>query len=69
MTARELQVLRLVAAGKSNAEIADSLVMSVRTAERHLANIYAKLGTGGPVARAAATAYAHTNGLVSPRLP
>jgi len=66
LTPREIEVLRLVAAGKSNAEIADALVVSVRTAERHVANIYAKLGTGGPVARAAATAYAHTNGLVSP---
>ena len=64
LTARETEVLRLVAAGKSNAEIADVLVVSIRTAERHLANIYSKLGTGGPVARATATAYAHTHGLV-----
>jgi DNA-binding NarL/FixJ family response regulator len=64
LTVRETEVLRLVAAGKSNAEIADVLVVSVRTAERHLANIYNKLGTSGPVARATATAYAHTHGLV-----
>ena len=63
MTPREVEVLRLVASGKSNSEIAESLVVSIRTAERHLANIYAKLGTGGPVARAVATAYAHTHGL------
>jgi DNA-binding NarL/FixJ family response regulator len=63
LTAREIEVLRLVAAGKSNGEIAEELVVSIRTAERHLANIYAKLGTGGPVARAAATAYALTHGL------
>jgi DNA-binding CsgD family transcriptional regulator len=66
LTARGIEVLRLVAAGRSNAEIAESLVMSIRTAERHLANIYAKLGTGGPVARAVATAYAHEHGLVRP---
>ena len=64
LTVREMEVLCLVAAGKSNSEIADALVVSVRTAERHLANIYSKLGTGGPVARATATAYAHTHGLV-----
>jgi DNA-binding NarL/FixJ family response regulator len=65
LTAREVEVLRLVAAGKSNAEIADALVLSVRTAERHIANIYARLGVGGPAARAAATAYAHSRGLVA----
>ena len=36
LTPREVEVLRLVAAGKSNAEIADALVLSVRTAERHM---------------------------------
>jgi DNA-binding CsgD family transcriptional regulator len=63
LTLREIEVLRLVAAGKSNSEIAETLVVSIRTAERHLANIYAKLETGGSVARAVATAYAHTHGL------
>jgi len=62
LTARETEVLRLLAAGKTNGEIAAELVMSVRTAERHVANIYAKLGTAGPVARAVATAYAVTHG-------
>jgi DNA-binding CsgD family transcriptional regulator len=66
LTAREPEVLRLVAAGKSNGEIAAALMVSIRTAERHVANIYAKLGTAGPVARAAATAYALTHGLVQP---
>jgi DNA-binding NarL/FixJ family response regulator len=66
LTAREVEVLRLVAAGKSNGEIAAALVVSIRTAERHVANVYAKLGTGGSVARAAATAYALTHGLVRP---
>jgi DNA-binding CsgD family transcriptional regulator len=64
LTPREAEILALVAAGKSNGEIASALVISVRTAERHVANIYAKLGTGGPVARATATAYAHTHGVV-----
>jgi DNA-binding NarL/FixJ family response regulator len=64
LTPREVEIVRLVATGKSNDEIATALVISVRTAERHLANIYAKLGTGGAVARATASAYAHTQGLV-----
>jgi DNA-binding CsgD family transcriptional regulator len=64
LTPREVEVLGLVAAGKSNAEIAETLIVSVRTAERHIANIYAKLGAGGPTARAVATSYAHTRGLV-----
>jgi DNA-binding NarL/FixJ family response regulator len=66
LTAREVEVLRLVAGGKSNGEIAAALVVSIRTAERHVANVYAKLGTGGSVARAAATAYALSHGLVRP---
>jgi len=66
LTAREIEVLRLVAAGRSNAEIAEALVMSIRTAERHLANIYAKLGTGGAIARAVATTFAHEHGIVRP---
>ena len=69
LTPREVEILRLVAAGKSNDEIATALVVSIRTAERHLSNIYAKLGTGGTVARATATAYAHTHGLVAPGAP
>ena len=43
LTARELEVLRLVAAGKSNREIASALVISERTVARHLQNIFAKL--------------------------
>jgi pimeloyl-ACP methyl ester carboxylesterase/DNA-binding CsgD family transcriptional regulator len=53
---RELAVVRLVAAGRSNAEIATSLSISVRTVERHLTNVYAKLGLDGRSARAAAAA-------------
>jgi DNA-binding NarL/FixJ family response regulator len=55
LTAREREVLRLIAEGKSNREIADYLVLSVRTVERHIANAYAKIGARG---RADATAYA-----------
>ena len=66
LTVREVEVLQLVAAGKSNGEIAAALMVSIRTAERHVANIYAKLDTGGPVARATATAYALKHGLVRP---
>jgi DNA-binding NarL/FixJ family response regulator len=54
-------VVRLVAGGRTNREIADELVVSVRTVERHIGNIYRKLGARG---RAHATAYALTHGLV-----
>jgi len=53
---RELEVLRLVAAGDSNADIAVALAISVRTVERHLTNVYAKMGLLGRSARAAAAA-------------
>ena len=53
---RELEVLRLVAEGLSNEEIAARLYLSVRTVERHLSNIYAKLRVSGKAARAAAAA-------------
>ena len=56
MSDRELAVLRLVAAGRSNAEIAEALSISVRTVERHLTNLYAKMGLLGRSARAAAAA-------------
>ena len=65
LTRREVEVLRLIAAGLSNAEIAADLVMSVRTVERHIANIYGKLGVGGKVGRASATAYALRHSLTS----
>jgi DNA-binding CsgD family transcriptional regulator len=61
LTARELEVVRLVAAGASNKEVAARLGLSVRTVERHLSNIYAKLEVGS---RSAATAYAHRHALV-----
>jgi pimeloyl-ACP methyl ester carboxylesterase/DNA-binding CsgD family transcriptional regulator len=56
LSGRELEVLRLVAAGRDNDEIAAELFLSVRTVERHLQNVYAKLGVGGKSARAAAVA-------------
>ena len=53
---RELDVLKLVARGLDNEEIASRLYISVRTVERHLSNIYVKLGVSGKAARAAAAA-------------
>ena len=53
---RELEVLGLVAEGRDNDEIAARLFISVRTVERHLSNVYAKLGLSGKAARAAAAA-------------
>jgi DNA-binding CsgD family transcriptional regulator len=61
LTAREVEVLRLVAAGKSNRAIAGDLVISEKTVARHLSNIFAKLGLSS---RAAATAHAYEHGLV-----
>ncbi len=56
-------MLRLVARGLSNDDIAAQLVLSVRTVERHVANVYAKIGASGRTARAVATAWAHANGV------
>jgi DNA-binding CsgD family transcriptional regulator len=61
LTQRELEVLRHVAAGETNKAIAADLVLSVRTVDRHVGNIYTKLRVSS---RAAATAYAHEHGLV-----
>jgi len=56
LSPRELGVLRLAAQGRDNASIAESLTLSVRTVERHLQNVYLKLGVEGKSARAAAVA-------------
>jgi DNA-binding CsgD family transcriptional regulator len=56
LSPRELEVLELVATGSNNEEIAARLFLSVRTVERHLSNVYAKLGVSGKAARAAAAA-------------
>ena len=61
LTPRELQVLRMAAAGARNKEIAAELVLSERTVERHLANIFTKLRVSS---RAAATAFAYEHELV-----
>jgi len=63
LTARELQVLRMVAAGSTNKEIAGALGVAVSTLERHLVNLYTKIGARG---RADAIAYALRHSLVPP---
>jgi DNA-binding CsgD family transcriptional regulator len=61
LTQRELQVLRLVAAGETNKMIASKLSLSEKTVDRHVSNIFAKLDVPS---RAAATAYAYRNKLI-----
>lgn len=63
LSVREIEVLRLVARGLSNDDIARELVLSVRTVERHVANTYTKIGASGRTARAVATAWAHAHGI------
>ncbi len=60
LTGREVEVLRLVAEGKSNPDIARVLVLSPKTVERHVSNIFTKLDVSS---RTAAAAYAHEHGL------
>ncbi len=60
LSAREVEVLRLVATGRSNREIASDLVLSEKTVENHLTRIYAKIGAEN---RAAAAAFAIRHGL------
>lgn len=61
LSPRELQVLRLVASGATNRDIAERLSISERTVERHVSNIFNKLNVS---TRAAATAHAYQSGLV-----
>ncbi len=61
LTSRQVEVLALVAAGRTNREIAEELVVSEHTVRRHLQNIFAKVGLAS---RAAATAFAYEHGLV-----
>jgi DNA-binding CsgD family transcriptional regulator len=62
LSEREVEVLKLVAEGRSNPEIARALVLSQKTVERHLSNIFTKLAVPS---RTAAAAYAHEHGLMS----
>jgi DNA-binding NarL/FixJ family response regulator len=61
LTPRELEVLRLIAGGATNHEIANKLFVSVRTVERHITHIYGKIGARG---KADATAYAMRHSLI-----
>ncbi|MFD4422496.1 LuxR C-terminal-related transcriptional regulator [Agromyces sp. NPDC058484] len=61
LTRREIEVVRLVAAGKTNRVIAGELYLSEKTVDRHLSNIFAKLGVSS---RAAATAFAYEHALI-----
>jgi DNA-binding CsgD family transcriptional regulator len=63
LTPREIEVLRLVAAGRSNGEIGTALFISTKTASVHVSNILAKLGVSG---RGEAAAVAHRIGLTAP---
>lgn len=64
LTEREAEVLRLIAAGRSNKEIAAELFLSAKTVSRHLSNIFTKIGVSS---RSAATAFAFEHHLVEGR--
>ncbi|MFD0800665.1 response regulator transcription factor, partial [Streptomonospora algeriensis] len=64
LSPREAEVLTCVAAGLANRRIAGTLAISERTVERHLANIFRKLGVAS---RTEAACYAFEHGLVHPR--
>jgi DNA-binding NarL/FixJ family response regulator len=61
LTAREMQVLRLVASGRTNKSIAADLSLSEKTVDRHVSNIFNKLDVPS---RSAATAYAYEHNLI-----
>ena len=60
LSAREVEVLRLIAAGKSNQQVADELVISLNTVTHHVGNIFNKIGAAN---RTEAASYAHRNGI------
>ena len=66
LTTREIQILALIAEGKSNKEIAAKLVISINTVKVHVSNIFQKIEVSS---RTEATLYAIENGIVSPALP
>jgi len=66
LSPREVEVLRLVAGGKSNQAIAEQLFLSQKTVARHVSNIFTKTGASG---RAAATAFAYEQGLIENAAP
>jgi DNA-binding CsgD family transcriptional regulator len=61
LSAREIEVLRLVASGRSNQQIADALVISLNTVARHVSNIFVKTGAAN---RAEAAAFAARHGML-----
>jgi DNA-binding CsgD family transcriptional regulator/pimeloyl-ACP methyl ester carboxylesterase len=61
LSAREIEVLRLIAAGRSNQQIADELVISLNTVQHHVSSILTKTGVAN---RTEAAAYAHRNNLI-----
>jgi DNA-binding NarL/FixJ family response regulator len=63
LTAREAEVLSLIATGRTNAQIAAALVVSPSTVKTHINNIFAKTGV---TSRAQAVHYAHTHGFADP---
>jgi DNA-binding CsgD family transcriptional regulator/pimeloyl-ACP methyl ester carboxylesterase len=66
LSEREAEVLRLLAAGKANQQIADELFISLNTVSHHLRNIFAKTGAGN---RTEAASFAHHHGLASEHTP
>ena len=66
LTERETEILRFVASGATNAEIARELWITQQTVKFHVSNVYRKLDVGN---RTEACHYAHVNGLVAPREP
>jgi DNA-binding CsgD family transcriptional regulator len=66
LSAREVEVLNLIAGGRSNQQIADALVISLNTVNRHVSNIFVKIGAAN---RAEAAAFAARHGLLTPSGP